>query len=611
MGVPLSQEADVIIKIEDPSSVASIDVDAQYGFTPECGQELPVPDALSIVEELNRQATFASKRIGTKDAHPKEAIWVATNEHPPLSPIEGKNVDVHWPLHCVPGTKGFSLIKGLPHPSEYDFFVWKGVETDLHPYGGCYHDLHERLSTGLIEFLHQHKIQTVIIGGLATDYCVKVTALQIKRAGFRTIVNLGASRGLTPHTTQSAIHEMKKAGIIFIQSCNELTSAIIPSLLDTDLYKLTMMQCVRHQFPNTPVGYRLILRKPIDLRPYFDEIKNEIHALCQLQFTPSEIAYLQSLKIFKNDFLDYLSTFKLPENSITLDPNVPDLGLQINGTWDEIILFEVPLLAIICEIYFRQTHDHPNFEEAKRRLQQKIEFIQEEASHLAFSDFGTRRRFSHAWQKEVIETLKNQLPQQFIGTSNLYFAKLFQLKPIGTMAHEFLQACQVLAPDIKGSQQFALETWLKEYPHDLGIALTDSLTMDIFLEEFNQSLAQRYQGLRQDSGDPIQWGEKAIAHYLTLGIDPKNKLFVFSDNLNPQKAKMIDDHFRNRCTVAFGIGTNLTNDFGIEKLDIVLKMIHTRHQPVLKITDSPGKTVCEDEAYLMKVKEKFNIKDLA
>lgn len=382
---------------------------------------------------------------------------------------------------------------------------------------------------------------------------------------------------------------------------------IISSLLDTDFYKFTMMQCVRHQFPNTPVGYRLILRKPIDLRPFRDAIQAQIHHLCQLTLTSQEIAYLQSLKFFKPDFLDYLRTFSLPENAITIDPNAEDLGLTINGIWEETILFEVPLLAIINEIYNQTFEDV--YQIGRKKLQNKIHYIQQTCPDLAFSEFGTRRRFSQAWQKEVIETLQKQLPANLIGTSNLYFARLFNLRPIGTMAHEFLQACQVIAPNIIGSQRFALEAWLREYPHDLGIALTDSLTMDVFLSEFDRSLAKRYQGLRQDSGDPIAWGEKAIAHYEKLGLDPKPVIFVFSDNLNPEKAKIIHEHFKGRCQPVFGIGTNLTNDLGTPTLDIVLKMIHTKHQPVIKITDSPGKTVCDDEIYLAKIKTIFNIKD--
>lgn len=214
------------INIGPKTTVASIDVDAQYGFSPECPNELPVPNALDIVSELNLQATYASLRIGTKDAHPREAIWVASAQNPVLTPIQGKNVDVHWPEHCVPGTKGFELLEGLPHPAEYHFFVWKGIEPDMHPYGNCYHDLDETLSTGLIEFLRAHKIKTILLGGLATDYCVKVTALQLHRAGFKTIVNLGASRGISPSTTQSAIEEMRKSGIILIHSCKELEHSL-------------------------------------------------------------------------------------------------------------------------------------------------------------------------------------------------------------------------------------------------------------------------------------------------------------------------------------------------------------------------------------------------
>lgn len=390
-----------------------------------------------------------------------------------------------------------------------------------------------------------------------------------------------------------------------------LNSPIIPSLLDTDLYKFTMMQCVKHQFPNTPVEYRLILRKSIDLRPFRESIQAQIHALCQLKLKSDEITYLQSLGFFKNDFLDYLKSFSLPEKAITIDPHAEDLGLTLKGTWEETILFEVPLLAIVNEVYnnARLAGADAPYQEGRQRLQNKINYIKSTCPDLAFSEFGTRRRFSHAWQKEVISSLQQQLPRNLIGTSNLYFANLFKLPPIGTMAHEYLQACQVLAPSILGSQRFALNAWLKEYPHDLGIALTDSLTMDVFLSEFDRPLAERYQGLRQDSGDPIVWGEKAIAHYEKLGIDPQSKIFVFSDNLNPEKAKIIHEHFKGRCQVIFGIGTNLTNDLGAPALDIVLKMIHTKNQPVIKITDSPGKTVCDDLTYLAKVKTLFNIKD--
>lgn len=205
-----------------PIKTASLDVDAQKSFTPLCPLELPVPEGDLIADELNKQATFARYRVGTKEAHSPKAIWIAKERQAVLSPIKGPAVDVHWPLHCVPGTLGFELIDGLPHPMDYDFFVWKGVELDMHPYGGCYHDLTERLSTGLIEFLKYHHIETVIVGGLATEYCVKQTVLQLSRARFKIILNLGACRGITEQGVKEAISEMKSLGVYCIESAREL-----------------------------------------------------------------------------------------------------------------------------------------------------------------------------------------------------------------------------------------------------------------------------------------------------------------------------------------------------------------------------------------------------
>ncbi len=211
-----------MILSQNKESIASIDVDAQYGFTPSCPEELPVPHGEEIVVELNAQAKFARYRIGSKDAHPQGAIWVANKNAPLLTPLQGENVDVHWPLHCVPGTKGFDLIQGLPHPAHYDFFIWKGIETDMHPYGICYHDLQEKLSTGLIEFLRDKKIKSVIVGGLATEYCVAKSVHQLLEAGFKTIVNLGACRGFDPDNIKNIIEQMRTKGALIIQSAAEL-----------------------------------------------------------------------------------------------------------------------------------------------------------------------------------------------------------------------------------------------------------------------------------------------------------------------------------------------------------------------------------------------------
>lgn len=205
-------------------TTASIDVDAQKTFSPLCPDELPVSEAEQIVPELNRQAHYARLRVGSKDAHSPNAIWVATPTEPALTSLSGENVDCYWPVHAVPGTPGFELLADLPHPKDYDFFIWKGVEPDMHPYGACYHDLTGKLSTGLIEYLRQQQITTVLVGGLALDYCVKTTALQLVEAGFSVIINLAATRGISEESSYNAIKELKKNGIQFIESTADLQS---------------------------------------------------------------------------------------------------------------------------------------------------------------------------------------------------------------------------------------------------------------------------------------------------------------------------------------------------------------------------------------------------
>ncbi len=211
-----------VVNIPPKQFVASFDVDSQKTFTPLCPDELPVAEGDQIVDELNAQAKKASLRVGSKDAHSPKAIWVANKNQPALSKIDFEQSDVAWPVHAVPGTKGFELLDGLPKITDYDFFVWKGVELDIHPYGACYHDLHEKISTGVIEFLRDKKIKTVIVGGLTTDYCVKFTALHLKRAGFEVIVNLAACRGVAEETTAQALEEMQQAGVALVNSVDDI-----------------------------------------------------------------------------------------------------------------------------------------------------------------------------------------------------------------------------------------------------------------------------------------------------------------------------------------------------------------------------------------------------
>lgn len=200
--------------------VASFDVDPQKGFTPLCPNELPVPDGHLIVNALNKQSKLASIRVGSKDAHAPNALWVSSKANPQFSPVNPfyKNMDIHWDSHCVVGTEGFEFIDGLPKPEEYDFMVYKGIEKHMHPYGACYHDLGNKMSTGVIEYLKSRNVEVVLVGGLATEYCVKNTAVQLAKAGFAVMLNLRACRHISEENLLDAFSEMESAGVdIFIE----------------------------------------------------------------------------------------------------------------------------------------------------------------------------------------------------------------------------------------------------------------------------------------------------------------------------------------------------------------------------------------------------------
>lgn len=387
---------------------------------------------------------------------------------------------------------------------------------------------------------------------------------------------------------------------------------IIESLLDTDLYKFTMMQCVLHQFPGADVEYRFRCRNAgVDLTTYMDEINAQIDHLCTLRFTDDELDYLGNLRFIKHDFVDFLSLFQLKRKYIKVFSDNGELNIQIKGPWLHTILFEIPVLAIVNETYFRHVAAGIDRAEGRRRLQAKIEMIKNEPDTdlISLSDFGTRRRFSREWQKEVLETLKRELPVQFAGTSNVMYAKELGLLPIGTMAHEYLQACQALGPRLRDSQTYAFEMWAKEYRGDLGIALTDVYGIEPFIKDFDMYFCKLFDGVRQDSGDPFAWGERMIEHYRANRCDPATKTFIFSDSLTFPRLLELFRRFKKRVRIGFGVGTNLMNDLGPEPLNIVIKMVRANGQPVAKISDTPGKSLCDDESYLAYLKQVFGIKD--
>lgn len=385
---------------------------------------------------------------------------------------------------------------------------------------------------------------------------------------------------------------------------------IIDSLLDTDVYKFSMMQAVLHQFPGAHVEYRFKCRTPgVDLRPIRRDLQREIEHLCSLTLGPEELNYLAAQRYFKDDFIEFLRLFHLQSRFVEIGEHDEQLAITIRGPWLHTILFEVPVLAIVSELYTRHRYGEFDFADARRRLKRKIGQVREldRPDEFVFADFGTRRRFSRTWHDEVVETLAGELPASFRGTSNVRLASDLDLVPIGTMAHEFIQAAQALGPRLAETQRFAFEVWAREYRGDLGIALSDTYSLKAFLRDFDMYFCKLFDGARQDSGDPIVWGEAMIRHYRDNRVDPKTRNLIFSDSLDIPKAAEIWRTFRDRINVSFGIGTNLTHDTGTEPVNIVIKMTECNGQPVVKLSDSPGKIVSTDQAYLNWVRQAFDV----
>ena len=397
---------------------------------------------------------------------------------------------------------------------------------------------------------------------------------------------------------------------------------IITSLLDNDLYKFTMLQTMLHQFPQTHSVYHFRCRNndqtAYPLSQIKEDLERQLDLLCDLNFTQEELDYLRSLRFIKSDFVDYLELFQLKRRFIEVSiDEAGRLDVKIKGPMIQAMFFEIFVLSIINELYYQRLADASALNEGQNRLDDKIALLSTyeqkqhdnpHDNHFAIADFGTRRRYSKAWHYHVVETLAKASPSIFRGTSNVYLAKKLNLAPIGTMAHEFMQAFQALDVRLRDSQKAALESWVREYRGDLGIALTDVVGMDAFLRDFDLYFAKLFDGLRHDSGDPYVWGEKAISHYQKLHINPQTKNLVFSDGLTLQKAWDLHEYFKSRIKTSFGIGTNLTNDMGLQQLNIVLKLVECNGQPVAKISDSPGKTMIQDNTYLAYLRQVFDIK---
>lgn len=378
-------------------------------------------------------------------------------------------------------------------------------------------------------------------------------------------------------------------------------SPIIVSLLDTDLYKFNMNQVMFHKHTNLNGIYLFKCRNKdiVFTREMLNEIDAQIDHLCTLRFTDEELKYLSNLRFIKSDYVEFLRLWhpirKYVSTYFDFDGT---MCIEVKGPLFSAMQFEIYLLEIVNEVYFRMQYDYLDLlDSAKERLADKCHKLVNGTYTFKFAEFGCRRRLSREWQDHVLYSLLKT--GNCVGTSNVYLAMKYGCKPIGTYAHEYVQMYQgVPGVTLAYTNKMAMQEWFEEYQGDNGTALTDTLGTDLFLMDFDKLQAMCYTGVRHDSGDPIEWGEKLIVHYQKLGIDPKTKTLLFSDSLDFDKAQAIYDHFKDRINVSFGIGTYLSNDTAVDPLNIVIKLQYVNGHPVAKLSDVPGKTMCQDSDYI-------------
>ena len=382
---------------------------------------------------------------------------------------------------------------------------------------------------------------------------------------------------------------------------------IINSLLETDMYKISMGQAIYHQFPGYTTNWTFKCRN-LDVKftpDMVEEIRSQIQAYCSLWFTEEELEYLNNIKWIKGSYVDFLRIWRPRFSDFEITTDGPcGLSIETKGTWLNTSMYEIPTLAIVNEVFFRMSYNYEllleNFEE---RLDDKIQCLVDGTYKIgAFSEFGIRRRLSSEAQELAVKKLSeaDYAGSTLVGTSNVYLAKKYGLKPVGTMAHEWImcvgQGNHKHNPAY--SNWYALDAWVKEYGILNGTALTDAITTDCFLRDFQLTYATLFSGVRHDSGDPFAWGDKMIRHYEELEINPKDKTLLFSDRLDFERADALYKYFEGRVKVAFGIGTYLSNDTDVPPLNIVMKTTACNGMDVAKISDTPGKGMCKNPEYV-------------
>jgi len=393
---------------------------------------------------------------------------------------------------------------------------------------------------------------------------------------------------------------------------------LIHSLADTDAYKFSMAQYALHRANTVTVEYKFVNRSPVDLRSLRDELQEQINHLASLSFTDEEIAHLGRRPWFTQDFLLFLKIFRLDPRSVVISERQGALDIRVYGPWLYRIFFEIHVLSLVTELHFRRTVPAPeraaayNAGIAKLREELKVvkAFAAKHGPTMPFRliEMGTRRRVSREYQERVIDVLREEIPAEFFGTSNVFFSRIKNLREIGTMAHEFLQIHQQSGPRLESAQKAALEGWAQEFRGHLGYALTDVITYDAFLRDFDLYYAKLFDGVRHDSGDPFVFAEKTIHKFQQLGLDPQDKFIIFSDSLDLRRALLLCEAYEGRIKTSYGIGTFLTASIpGYRALNVVMKPLHVNGRPVAKISDAPGKSICDDTGFLAYLRSVYNV----
>lgn len=389
---------------------------------------------------------------------------------------------------------------------------------------------------------------------------------------------------------------------------------VVFSLLDTDLYKFNMNQVMFHKHTNLMGEYYFKCRnKDVKFtKEMFDEINAQIDHLCTLRFSNEELEYLRSIRFIKDDYVEFLRLWHPIRDYVKTSFKNGEIEIVVSGPLFSAMQFEIYLLEIVNEVYFKLKYNYLELlQSAKDKLDEKIKGFHDGKYQFKFAEFGCRRRLSSEWEDYVIGRFISEglSGKNLVGTSNVYLAKKYGITPIGTYAHEYVQMYQGISSiPLAYTNQYAMKDWYDEYKGDNGTALTDTITTDLFLLDFDRSMCNNFTGVRHDSGDPYEWGEKIIRHYEKYGIDPKTKTLLFSDSLNFDKAQKIYEYFKDRIKVSFGIGTFVSNDTCEKPLNIVIKLQYVNSNPVAKLSDNPEKAMSKSAEYTKYLKNAVNFR---